>query len=44
MLVISLYNFVDTIFIGRGVGTEGIAALSIVFPIQMIIGAFAMAM
>ncbi|HKL44137.1 MAG TPA: MATE family efflux transporter [Candidatus Absconditabacterales bacterium] len=44
MLVMSLYNFVDTIFIGRGVGTEGIAALSIVFPIQMIIGAFAMTM
>ena len=44
MLVMSLYNFVDTIFIGRGVGTEGIAALSIVFPIQMIIWAFAMAM
>ncbi|HRX63996.1 MAG TPA: MATE family efflux transporter [Candidatus Absconditabacterales bacterium] len=44
MLVMSLYNFVDTIFIGRGVGTEGIAAVSIVFPIQMIIGAFAMAL
>ena len=44
MLVMSLYNFVDTVFIGRGVGTEGIAALSIVFPIQMIIWAFAMAM
>ncbi len=44
MLVMSLYNFVDTIFIGRGVGTEWIAALSIVFPIQMIIWAFAMTM
>lgn len=44
MLVMSLYNFVDTIFIGRGVGTKWIAALSIVFPIQMIIWAFAMAM
>ncbi len=44
MLVMSLYNFVDTIFIGRGVGTEGIAAVSIVFPIQMIIWAFAMAL
>lgn len=42
MLVMSLYNFVDTIFIGRGVGTDGIAAVSIVFPIQMIIWAFAM--
>ncbi len=44
MLVMSLYNFVDTIFIGRGVGTEWIAAVSIVFPIQMIIWAFAMAL
>lgn len=44
MLVMSLYNFVDTIFIGRGVGTDWIAALSIVFPIQMIVWAFAMAM
>lgn len=44
MLIMSLYNFVDTIFIGRGVGTDGIAAVSIVFPIQMIIGAFAMAL
>lgn len=44
MLVMSLYNFVDTIFIGRWVGTKWIAALSIVFPIQMIIWAFAMAM
>jgi putative MATE family efflux protein len=42
MLVLSLYNFVDTIFIGRGVGTEWIAAVSIVFPIQMIIWAFSM--
>lgn len=44
MLVMSLYNFVDTIFIGRGVGTDWIAAVSIVFPIQMIIWAFAMAL
>jgi len=31
MLVMSLYNFVDTIFIGRGIGTEWIAAVSLVF-------------
>ena len=43
MLVLALYNFVDSIFIGKYVGMEGLAASSIVFPIQMIIGAFAMA-
>ena len=35
MFVMTLYNVVDTIFIGQYVGTLGIAALSIVFPIQM---------
>lgn len=39
MFVISFYNIVDTIFVGRGVGTIGIAALAITFPIQMIVGA-----
>ena len=41
MLVNSLYNIVDTIFIGKGVGTLAIAAIGIVFPIQMIIMALA---
>lgn len=41
MFVGSLYNVVDTIFIARGIGTIGVAALSIAFPIQMIIMAFA---
>jgi putative MATE family efflux protein len=36
MFVMSLYNIVNTIFIGRFVGSLGIAGLSIVFPIQMI--------
>ena len=36
MAVISLYNVVDTIFVGQYVGKLGIAALSIVFPIQML--------
>lgn len=40
MLVTAMYNIVDTIFIGRGVGSEGIAGLSIVFPIQLIMMAF----
>ncbi len=36
MFVMALYNVVDTIFIGHYVGPLGIAALSIVFPIQML--------
>jgi len=36
MFVITLYNVVDTIFIGHYVGPLGIAGLSIVFPIQML--------
>jgi len=37
MFVMALYNIVDTIFVGRGIGHLGIAGLSIVFPIQMIV-------
>ena len=36
MSVQSIYNIVDTIFIGHYVGRDGIAGLSIVFPIQML--------
>jgi len=36
MFVMTLYNIVNTIFIGHYVGSLGIAGLSIVFPIQMI--------
>ena len=36
MFVMTLYNVVDTIFIGQYVGPLGIAGLSIVFPIQML--------
>jgi putative MATE family efflux protein len=35
MFVGMLYNVVDTIFIGHYVGSMGIAGLSIVFPLQM---------
>ena len=38
MFVNGLYNLVDTIYIGHGVGSIGIAGLSIAFPIQMLIG------
>ncbi len=36
MAVMTLYNVVDTIFIGHYVGHLGIAGLSIVFPVQML--------
>jgi putative MATE family efflux protein len=36
MMVMTLYNVVDTIFIGHYVGALGIAGLSIVFPFQML--------
>lgn len=36
LFVMTLYNVVDTIFIGHYVGPLGIAGLSIVFPIQML--------
>lgn len=37
MIVMALYNVVDTIFVGRGIGPMAIAGLSIVFPVQIII-------
>ncbi len=37
MLAMALYNVVDTIFIGRGLGSLAIAGVSIVMPIQMLI-------
>lgn len=42
MLVNALYNVVDRIFIGRGVGPLGIAATTIAFPMMIIIMAFSM--
>lgn len=41
MIVQALYNLVDTIFVGQGVGVMGIAGVSVAFPIQMIIMSFA---
>jgi putative MATE family efflux protein len=41
MIVQALYNLVDTIFVGQGVGIMGIAGVSVAFPIQMIIMSFA---
>src|SRR4030066_1815013 len=37
MVTGALYNITDTIFVGKGVGSLAIAALSIVLPIQFII-------
>lgn len=34
MLVMSLYNVIDRIFIGQGVGPEAIAGLTITFPVM----------
>ncbi len=41
MLVMTLYNIVDTIFIGKGVGTIGLTAVALSFPVIMMIGAVA---
>ena len=42
MFVMTLYNVVNTIFVGRYVGTLGIAGLSVVFPLQMLTMGFGM--
>ncbi len=39
MLVMSLYNVIDRIFIGQGVGTEAIAGLAITFPVMNVASA-----
>lgn len=44
LLINALYNVVDTIFVGQGVGPLAIAALSIAFPLQMLVAAFAQAL
>lgn len=41
MLVNALYNIVDTIFIGRGIGYLAIGGLAVAFPVQMVIMAIA---
>lgn len=40
MLAISIYNIADTIFVGRGVGTMGIAGISVSLPLMMSISTF----
>ncbi|KUO60142.1 MAG: MATE family efflux transporter [Gracilibacter sp. BRH_c7a] len=41
MFVMASYNVVDTIIISKAVGTLGVAAVSIAFPVQMIMMALA---
>ena len=42
MVANALYNVVDRIFVGRAVGSEGIAALTVSFPAMLILMAFSM--
>jgi len=42
MIVNALYNLVDTIFVGQGVGPMGITGLTIALPLQALIGAMGM--
>ncbi len=41
-MVMSLYNIIDRIFIGQGVGTDAIAGLALTFPIMSITSAIGM--
>ncbi len=42
MIVHAIYNVVDRIFVGRGVGSIGIAAVTVSFPLMMVLLALAM--
>lgn len=42
MLVNALYNLVDRIYIGNGVGSDGIAGITICFPVMLVMMAFSM--
>ncbi|MDD2198593.1 MAG: MATE family efflux transporter [Bacteroidales bacterium] len=43
MLAITIYNLTDTIFVGRGVGTLGIAGVSVSLPFLMTVTNFGLA-
>ena len=43
MFVNSMYNLVDTIFVGYGAGTMALAALAVSWPVQMVVVAIGMA-
>jgi putative MATE family efflux protein len=42
MLVNALYNVVDRMFIGQGVGTDALAGITISFPLMIVLMAFGM--
>ncbi len=42
VFVNALYNIVDRIFIGQGVGAEALSGISVVFPLMLIMMAFGM--
>lgn len=42
MMVNALYNVVDSVFVGNGVGELGLAAVTIAFPIMLILMGFGM--
>lgn len=42
LLVVELYNMVDTVFVGRYVGVDAIAALTVSFPVQRFLTAIGM--
>lgn len=41
-VAVSLYNIIDSIFIGRGVGAMAISGLAITFPLMNLVMAFCM--
>ncbi len=41
LMVISLYGTIDSVFVGKGIGTDAVAALAVVFPFSLIVLAFA---
>ena len=42
MLVNALYNIVDRIFVGNGIGTLGLTGITVSFPVMIIFMAFGM--
>ena len=38
----ALYNIVDRIFIGQGVGAEALSGISVIFPVMLIMMGFGM--
>ncbi len=44
MIVLSLYNVADAVFVGRGVGISGLTGITVVFPLQILLSAVALAL